>query len=86
LCTKKDDSNLIRPLARVLLCVPFSALTLIVRWQEVHSSHKKPISLIYTGFPSNEMEEEDPRGKWLNQTHLENGHQTIGSISSYLLK
>jgi len=48
--------------ATPLLCVPFSALTLMIRWQEGHPAHQNPISLILRcAFPE-KMEEEKPRG------------------------
>jgi len=40
---KKDE---VRPLVRSVICVPFSALTLMVGWQEGHLAHKNPIPLI----------------------------------------
>jgi len=58
---------------RLVLCGPFTALTLMVGWQEGPPVHdKKPIPL--TGSHPDQMEEEELRGNRLTQVHLENGH------------
>ena len=41
--------------------VPFSASTLMIRWQEGHSAHQNPIPLITRGAFPEKMEEEKPR-------------------------
>jgi len=58
------------------LSVPVSALTLMVLtltvvWQEGHASHMKPCSSNPRGFLPEQVEEEDPRGNWLTQVHME---------------
>jgi len=42
-----------------MLCVPFSALTIVVEWQEGHPAHRKPVLVIHRGFLPEEVEEED---------------------------
>jgi len=47
------------------LCVPFSASTLIARWQEEYPARKNSIPLICRRSPPEQLEEEDPKGNQL---------------------
>jgi len=65
------DENSTRPghWLGLVLCDPFSALTLVVGGQEGHTDHKKPVPLIQRGCLP-EWVEENLRGNWLTQAHL----------------
>jgi len=70
---------------KLMLCVPFNALTLISWWQEGHLTCKRPIPLIPRGSVLLQVEEEDPNGNRLTQVHLEkwpwNGISSSSSLS-----
>jgi len=53
----------------LVLCVPFSASTLMAGWQEGNLAHKSPIPLIPRGSLPQRVEEES-KGNQLTQAHL----------------
>ena len=68
---------------RLVLCVPFSALTPMVGWKEGHPTCKKPVPPILRGSLLEQVEEEDPGWNWLNQIHIEKW--PLNRISSCVL-
>jgi len=56
----------------LVLCVPFSALTLIAGWQEGHPARKNPHSTNPRGSLLEQVEK-DQKEDWLTQVHVEDG-------------
>ena len=67
------DEEKIRPghWLGLVFCVPFTALILMVGWQEGHPARKKTIPVILRSSVLEQVEEEDPRGNQQTQVHLD---------------
>lgn len=69
-------------LASVSALICSIAWKLMVGWKEGHAVRKESVPLIPGGFLPEQEEEEDPRGKWLTQVHLEKRPLNVSSSSS----